>query len=310
MEERELVIIGGGPGGLTAAIYGKRAGLDLVVLEKGSYGGQILITNDVENWPGQKMITGGDLAKSFHEHAEHLGCEFVKAVVQGLEPGRGPGGRHLVRTSVGEIAAKAVIIATGAAFRRLGCKGEAEFTGAGVSYCAVCDGAFFEGEEVAVIGGGNTAVEEACYLTRFAAKVHIIHRRDRFRADRMVCDRAACNAKVTPVWDSVAESINGGEMVESITVRNVKTGELSDIPVAGVFVFVGTVPTVGFLKDDQLRRLEGGWIVTDENMHTSEPGIFAAGDVRNTALRQVVTAAGAGARAAMSAYHWITSGHG
>ena len=307
MEERELVIIGGGPGGLTAAIYGKRAGLDLVVLEKGAYGGQILITNDVENWPGQKQITGGDLSKSFYEHAEHLGCQFTKAVVQGLEPGAGPGGKHLVRTNEGDIAAKAVIISTGATFRRLGCKGEAELTGAGVSYCAVCDGAFFQDEEVAVIGGGNTAVEEACYLTRFASKVYIIHRRDEFRADRMVCDKASCNAKIVPVWDSVVESINGSELVEGITVKNVKTGELSDIPVAGVFVFVGTVPTVTFLGD-ALERADGGWIKTDINMHTSVPGIFAVGDVRDTALRQVVTAAGDGARAAMAAYHWITSG--
>ena len=304
MEQRELVIIGGGPGGLTAAIYGKRAGLDLLVLEKGSYGGQILITNDVENWPGQQRITGGDLAKSFYDHAEHLGCEFRKAVVQEIIPGAGG---HTVRTNQGDILAKAIIIATGATFRRLGCKGEAELTGAGVSYCAVCDGAFFQDEEVAVIGGGNTAVEEACYLTRFASKVYIVHRRDEFRADRMVCERAACNDKVVPVWDSVVESINGTELVEGITVKNVKTGALSDIPVAGVFVFVGTVPTTGFLGD-LLERTDGGWIKTDERMHTSVPGIFAVGDVRNTPLRQVVTAAGDGAHAAMAAYHWITTG--
>ncbi|MDL2207174.1 FAD-dependent oxidoreductase [Desulfovibrio sp. OttesenSCG-928-M16] len=307
MEERELVIIGGGPGGLTAAIYGKRAGLDLVVLEKGSYGGQILITNDVENWPGQKQTTGGELAKSFYDHAEHLGCQFAKTLVQGLEPKAGPNGTHLVRTNSGDIAAKAVIISTGATFRRLGCKGEAELTGAGVSYCAVCDGAFFQDEEVAVIGGGNTAVEEACYLTRFATKVYIIHRRNEFRADRLVCDKAFANPKVVPVWDSVVESINGSDLVEGITVKNVKSGALSEIPVAGVFVFVGTVPTVGFLGD-VLERAEGGWIKTDINMHTSVPGIFAVGDVRDTALRQVVTAAGDGARAAMAAYHWITSG--
>ncbi|MDL2280070.1 FAD-dependent oxidoreductase, partial [Desulfovibrio sp. OttesenSCG-928-G11] len=258
------------------------------------------------NWPGSKMITGADLAKSFHEHAEHLGCEFAKAVVQGLEPGAGPGGKHLLRTSIGDIATKTVIIATGATFRRLGCKGEAEFTGAGVSYCAVCDGAFFQDEVVAVVGGGNTAVEEACYLTRFASKVYIVHRRNEFRADRLVCDKAACNPKVEPVWDSVVESINGGDMVESITVKNVKSGELKDIPLAGVFVFVGTVPTVAFLGDI-LERAQGGWIKTDSGMHTSVPGIFAVGDVRDTELRQVVTAAGDGARAAMAAYHWMTS---
>lgn len=305
MEQRELVIIGGGPAGLTAAIYGKRAGLDLVLIEKGSYGGQILITNDVENWPGQKRITGPDLSNSFREHAEHLGCEFRKSEVKAIVPGENG---HLIKTSTGDITAKSVIIATGAYFRRLGCKGEAELTGAGVSYCAVCDGAFYQDEEVAVIGGGNTAVEEACYLTRFASKVYVVHRRDEFRADRMACERAACNEKIVPVWDSVVESIDGDELVEGVTVKNVKTGAVSTIPVAGVFVFVGTLPFVDYLGE-QLERADGGWIKTDERMRTSIPGIFAAGDVRDTPLRQVVTAASDGAHAAMAAYHWITTGH-
>lgn len=304
MERRELVIIGGGPAGMTAAIYGKRAGLDVLLLEKGSYGGQILITSEVENWPGQRKTTGPGLADSFRDHAEHLGCEFRKTVVQGITPGDG---RHVIKTRDGDIAAQAVIVASGATFRRMGCKGEAEFTNAGVSYCAVCDAAFYQDEIVAVLGGGNTAVEEACYLTRFASKVYIVHRRDKFRADRLVCERAACNEKVVPIWNSVAESINGSDIVESITVKNVKTGELTEIPVAGVFVFVGTVPTTAFLGD-LLERTEGGWIKTNAHMQTSVPGIFAAGDVRDTPLRQVVTAAGDGAQAAMAAYHWITAG--
>ena len=301
MERRELVIIGGGPAGLTAAVYAKRAGLDLVVLEKGPYGGQILITSDVENWPGQAKISGAALAESFHAHARHLGCEFRKATVQAISPGNN---NHIVRTSDGELSATAVIIATGAAFRRLGCKGEAEFTGAGVSYCAVCDGPFYQDEEVVVIGGGNTAVEEACYLTRFASKVSIVHRRDTFRADRLVCERAVANPKVLPVWDSVVESIHGDEIVGGVTVKNVRTGVFSTIPAAGVFIFVGTVPSTAFLGD-LLDRVEGGWIKTDARMRTSIPGIFAAGDVRDTPLRQVVTAAGDGAHAAMAAYHWI-----
>ena len=304
MERRELVIIGGGPAGLTAAIYGKRAGLDVLLLEKGSYGGQILITSDVENWPGQRKTTGPSLAESFRDHAEHLGCEFRKTVVQGITPGDA---KHVIKTKDGDIAAQAVIVASGATFRRMGCKGEAEFTNAGVSYCAVCDAAFYQDEIVAVLGGGNTAVEEACYLTRFASKVYIVHRRDEFRADRLVCERAACNEKVVPIWNSVAESINGTDLVESITVKNVKTGELTEIPVAGVFVFVGTVPSTAFLGD-LLERTEGGWIKTNAHMQTSVPGIFAAGDVRDTPLRQVVTAAGDGAQAAMAAYHWITAG--
>ena len=304
MEERELVIIGGGPGGMTAAIYAKRAGLDMVLIEKGSFGGQILITNEVENWPGTKETTGAALSDSFREHAEHLGCEFRKGLVRGIETGDKS---HIVKTDQGDIKAKAVIIATGASFRKLGCKGEADLIGKGVSFCAVCDGAFFTGQEVAVIGGGNTAVEEACYLTRFASKVYIVHRRDEFRADKMVCERAGCNSKIVPVWDSVVESINGEDLVEGITVKNVKTGALTDIPVAGVFMFVGTLPNVAFLDDNQLERASGGWIKTDAHMATSVPGIFAVGDVRDTPLRQVVTAAGDGAHAAMAAYHWITA---
>lgn len=303
MEQRELVIIGGGPAGLTAAIYGARAGVDLVLLEKGQHGGQILITNDVENWPGTIRTTGADLSKSFYDHAESLGVEFKKAVVSGIEPGDD---YHIVKTNNGDIAAKAVIIATGAEFRRLGCKGEADLIGGGVSFCAVCDAPFFVDEEVAVVGGGNTAVEEACYLTRFAKKVYIIHRRDEFRADRLVGERALKNEKIVPVWDSVVESINGDDLVEGITVKNVKTGDLKDISVAGVFMFVGTVPMLGFLGD-HLERIEGGWIKTDACMRTSVPGIYAVGDCRDTALRQVVTAAGDGAHAAMDAYHYITS---
>ena len=303
METHELVIIGGGAAGLTAAIYGKRAGLDLVVLEKTSHGGQILITNEVENWPGIKAITGPDLAQSFYDHAISLGVEFRKTLVRGITPGEK---HHTVHTDAGDIAAKAIIVATGATFRRLGCKGENDLIGAGVSFCAVCDGAFFTDEEVAVIGGGNTAVEEACYLTRFASKVHIVHRRDEFRADRMAIDRALKNPKIVPIWDSVVESIDGQGLVEGVTLKNVKTGELSTLPVAGVFVFVGTVPTATFL-DGQLDRVDGGWIATDERLQTSVPGIFAAGDVRNTPLRQVVTAAGDGALAAMSAYHHIVT---
>ncbi|MDL2306822.1 thioredoxin-disulfide reductase [Desulfovibrio sp. OttesenSCG-928-C06] len=304
MESRELLIIGGGPAGLTSAIYGKRAGMDVLLLEKGSHGGQIISTSEIENWPGTKESTGTALAKSFYDHAESLETEFRKAAVREI---RSENGRHIVSTSTGDIEAKAVIIATGASFRRLGCKGEADLIGAGVSFCAVCDGAFYQDEEVAVIGGGNTAVEEACYLTRFASKVYIIHRRDEFRADRLVCERAFKNEKVVPVWDSVVESINGDGLVEGITVKNVKTGALSDIPVAGVFMFVGTVPNLAFLGDNQIDRADGGWIRTDSRMQTSVPGIFAAGDVRDTPLRQVVTAAGDGAQAAMAAYHYITA---
>lgn len=304
MEKKELVIIGSGPAGMSAAIYGKRAGIDLVVLEKGQPGGQILITNEVENWPGTIETTGQALADTFRKHAEHLGAEIRRADVQALVPGAKT---HVVKTASGDIEAKTVIIATGAYFRRLGCPGEAELTGAGVSYCAVCDGAFFTDVEVAVVGGGNTAVEEAEYLTRFASKVYIIHRRNEFRADKLVVERALANPKIQPVWDSVVESINGTDLVEGVTLKNVKTGELSNLPVEGVFMFVGTLPNISYLSGDQPARDDGGWIKTDCKMATSVPGIFAAGDVRDTPLRQVVTAASDGATAAMSAYHHMVA---
>ncbi len=303
MEKHELVIIGGGASGLTAAVYAKRAGLDLVLLEKGQCGGQILITNEVENWPGTIRTTGQELADTFRKHAEHLGAEIRSSLVRGITPGTKT---HIVHTDAGDIEANAVIIATGASFRRLGCPGEAEHIGTGVSYCAVCDGPFFEDEEVAVIGGGNTAVEEANYLTRFAKKVYIVHRRDEFRADRLEVERALKNPKIVPVWDSVVESVEGKDLVEKLVLKNVKTNAISDLPVAGVFVFVGTVPNLGFL-DNQLERSNGDWIKVNTNMSTSIPGIFAAGDVRDTPLRQVITASADGAFAAMAAYHWIVA---
>lgn len=306
MEQRELVIIGAGPAGLTAAVYGKRAGLDVLVLEKGKPGGQILITSDIENWPGTIHGTGAELAETFRAHAEHFKAEFRTAVVREIRVA--DNGHKVIVTDGGEIEAKAVIVATGAYFRQQGCPGEKEFTGKGVSYCAVCDAAFFEECEVAVIGGGNTAVEEAGYLSRFADKVYIVHRRDQFRADQLVVDRAMANPKIVPVWDSVLEGIEGDGMVEKLVLKNVKTNEKSELAVNGVFIFIGTLPNGDFLKG-VVKTTDSGWVTTDADMRTSTPGIFAAGDVRDTSLRQVVTAAGDGARAAMSAYGYITGAH-
>ena len=301
MEKRELVIIGAGPAGLSAAVYGKRAGLDVLVLEKGKPGGQILITSEIENWPGTIHESGEALAENFRKHAEHFKADFRTTTVTGVEV---QDGKKIVKTTDGDIEAKALIVAPGASFRKLGCKGESELIGKGVSFCAVCDANFFEDLEVAVIGGGNTAVEEAIYLTGFASKVYIVHRRNEFRADRVASDRALSNPKIVPVWDSVVEEIVGEDMVEKIVLKNVKTGALSDLEVNGVFMFVGTLPNANFIQG-VVETLDGGWIVTDENMKTSVPGIFAAGDVRDTGLRQVVTAAADGARAAMSAYAHI-----
>lgn len=301
MEKRELVIIGAGPAGLSAAIYGRRAGLDVLLLEKGVAGGQINITEEIENWPGVEHATGPELASMFRNHAEKFKTEFRDVDVSAVQVRDGV---KVVVTNKGEIEAESVIIATGAYFRRLGCEGEAEHIGQGVSYCAVCDGAFFENEEIAVVGGGNTAVEEGEYLTTFASKVYIIHRRDEFRADKAAVERALSNPKIIPVWNTVVEKIEGDGMVENLVLKNLKTGEISNLSVAGVFMFVGQSP-----HDEPVRGLveavKGGWIKTNDDMETSVEGVFAAGDVRDKGLRQVVTAASDGAIAAMSASAYI-----
>lgn len=305
MEKRELVIIGAGPAGLSAAVYGRRAGLDTLILEKATPGGQINITDEVENWPGTIHTSGKELGETFRKHAEHFKTEFRDCTVKSIDLRNGS---KIVVTDKGEIEAEAIIIATGASFRKLGCPGEAEFTGAGVSYCAVCDAAFFEGETIAVVGGGNVAVEEAGYLTRFADKVYLIHRRDEWRADRLACEQALANPKLVPIWNSVVEEIQGEGVVENLKLKNVKTGEISDLQVAGCFVFVGTEPNVSYLQPENsiVKQTRGGWVDTNEKMETSVEGIYAAGDVRDKFLRQVVTAAGDGAVAAMAAYAYIT----
>ena len=301
MEKRELVIIGAGPAGMTAAIYGRRSGLDVLLLEKGATGGQINITDEIENWPGVQHATGPELGNMFREHALKFNTEIRIADVKKVEL---RDGKKIVVTDKGDIEAEAIVVATGAHFRRLGCEGEAEHIGQGVSFCAVCDGAFYEGEEVAVVGGGNTAGEAGVDLTKFASKVHIIHRRDEFRADRAAIEHALSNPKIVPVWNSVVEKIEGDGIVENLVLKNVKTGELSDLKVAGVFMFVGQTP-----DDDCVRGLvkaeKGGWILVNEHMETSVEGIFAAGDVCSKHLRQVITAASDGAIAAMGASAYI-----
>lgn len=239
MEKRELVIVGAGPAGMSAAIYGRRAGLDVLLLEKGATGGQINITDEIENWPGVQHATGPELGDMLRDHALKFKTEIRVCDVKKVEL---RGDAKIVVTDKGDIEAEAVILATGAYFRRLGCPGEDSHIGQGVSYCATCDGAFFEDEEVAVIGGGNTAVEEGAYLTKFATKVYIIHRRDEFRADRAAIERAMSNPKIVPVWNSVVESIEGDGPVDHLVLKNVKTNEVSNLNVTGVFVFVGQSP--------------------------------------------------------------------
>ncbi|MBQ9904877.1 MAG: thioredoxin-disulfide reductase [Synergistaceae bacterium] len=305
MEKHELVIIGAGPAGMSAAIYGRRAGLDVLVLERAATGGQINITDEIENYPGVAHATGPEIGDMLKNHALKFNTE-IRMIDNSKVELRGD--KKIVITKKGkeenEIEAEAIIVATGAHFRRLGCEGEAEHIGQGVSFCAVCDGAFFEDLEVAVVGGGNTAVEEGGYLTKFASKVYIIHRRDEFRADRAAIAQALANPKIEPVYNTVVEKIEGDGMVENLVLKNVRTGEISNLPVSGVFMFVGQEP-----DDDCVRGLvkaeKGGWIITNDHMETSVEGIFAAGDVRSKYLRQVITAAADGAVAAMAASSYI-----
>ncbi len=303
MEERDVIIIGGGPAGLSAAVYCRRAGLKTAVLEKGNWGGAINRTEEIENYPAIKHTSGPEIGKMFVDHAKAFDTEMVDCTVNGVTL---DGNYKIVATSKGDYKAKVVIVATGAEFRKLGCPGEAEYTGRGVSYCATCDAAFTEDADVAVVGGGNTAVEEGCYLTQFASKVYIIHRRNQFRADEMAVERMLKNPKVQPIYDSVVESIEGdGDLVQKAVLKNVKTGEISDLPVEFVFMFVGTEPNNQLVKNLVKCTEKGGWVETDASLMTSVPGIFAAGDVRNTQLRQVITAASDGALAGMSAYKYI-----
>ncbi|ERL24483.1 thioredoxin-disulfide reductase [Jonquetella sp. BV3C21] len=303
MEQRDLVIIGGGPAGLAAAVYGMRTGLKTAVLERGNFGGAINKTEEIENYPGVAHASGPEIGKMLKDHAMKFNAEFVDCTVKSLDCS---GKTKIIKTDAGDFEAKAVILATGAEFKKLGFPGELEFGGKGVSYCATCDANFFEGCDVAVIGGGNTAVEESCYLTGFASKVYIVHRRDQFRADQMAVDRLMKNDKIERVMDSVVDSIQGDDFVNKLVVKNVKTGELREIAVEGVFMFVGMEPN-NQLVDGLVDTVKGGWIKVDENMATSVPGLFAAGDVRDTPLRQVITAASDGAVAAMAAHNYIVN---
>lgn len=302
MKKYDLLILGAGPAGLTAAIYGSRAGLSVLVLEPEGPGGQIKLTEAVENWPGTLSINGFDLGENFAAHAREAGAEFLSASAEKIFS---ENGRRWVESSAGPIEAGAIIIATGAGFRRLGLAGEEAYTGRGVSYCAVCDGPFYRGREVAVIGGGNTALQEALYLTRFAQRVYLVHRRQQFRAGQALVNRVRANERIELKLSMSPTAIEGDEQgVTALRLRDLNDSSESRLAVDGVFVFVGTEPRCAF-AEGYLHTAEGGWIVTDKRLATSRPGIFAAGDVRDTDLRQVVTAAADGARAAMSAYEFL-----
>lgn len=302
----DIIIVGGGPGGLAAALYAGRARRRALVIERNVVGGQISLTGDVENYPGIDRINGFDLATAMHAQATKYGAETLAAGVTALAPGDT---MHRITTSEGEYRAKAVILAGGADHRRLGVPGEERLTGAGVSYCATCDAAFFRDQTVAVVGGGDAALDEGLFVTRYAAKVYLIHRRDTLRASAILQERAFANAKIQFVWSTVVEEILGEQAVSGIRTRNVVTGEAGTLGVTGVFVFIGLTPNSEYLRG-VLPVDAGGHVIVNEWMETGVPGIFAAGDLRANSARQVVTSAGDGATAAIRADHYISDRFG
>lgn len=298
----DVIIAGAGPAGMTAAVYASRANLDTLMLERGIPGGQVANTEDVENYPGYDHILGPDLSNKMFEHAKKFGAEYaygdIKEVIDGKE-------YKTVIAGSKEFKTRTLIIATGAQYKKLGIPGEEELGGRGVSYCAVCDGAFFKERELVVVGGGDSAVEEGVYLTRFASKVTIVHRRDELRAQKILQDRAFKNDKVEFIWDTIVKEVNNKDgKVGSVTLLDKKTNEEYEFETDGVFVYIGMDPLSEPFKSLGITN-EEGYIPTNENMETSVPGIFAAGDIREKELRQIVTATGDGSIAAQSAQHFI-----
>ncbi|WP_294855530.1 thioredoxin-disulfide reductase [uncultured Oscillibacter sp.] len=306
----DVIILGAGPAGLAAGLYAGRSRLDTLIIEKGQDGGQIAITSEIENYPGQLLEgeTGPSLVARMTEQAKKFGAERVSDVIKSLDLS---GDVKKVTGNKGEYLAKAVILATGAFPRPIGCKNEAKFVGKGISFCATCDAAFFEDFEVFVVGGGDSAVEEAMYLSKFARKVTIIHRREELRAAKSIQEKAFANPKLHFMWDSVVEEADGDELLSKMVIKNTKTGELTTVEadeedgMFGLFGFIGLLPNTKLYEGAV--DMENGYIRTDDNMHTNLPGVFAAGDLRVKSLRQVVTAAADGAIAAMQAEHYISN---
>lgn len=291
----DVIIIGSGPAGLSAAIYAQRAELTNLVIEKsGISGGQIINTYEVDNYPGTPGVSGFDLSMKFREHCDKLGTTFITGEVVDFKLENDI--KVITLDDGTRYEAKTVIIATGGLPRHLNVPGEKEFAGLGVSYCATCDGAFFKNRAVAVVGGGDVAVEDAIFLSRICEKVYVIHRRDEFRAIKSSVNKLLANKNVTVLWDSVVERINGSDTVENIDIKNVKTGETTSLEVAGVFIAVGYIPNSQIYKDI-VAIDDYGYIIAGESTQTNVPGVFAAGDIRTKDLRQIITAASDGANA-------------
>lgn len=299
----DTMIIGAGPAGMTAALYAARSNLKVVLLERGIYGGQMNNTAEIENYPGYARISGPELAEKMFEPLENLGVEHLFGQVEKIED---HGDYKKIITEDEAFETKTVILALGANHRHLGVPGEEEYNSRGVSYCAVCDGAFFRDEDLLVVGGGDSAVEEAIFLTRFAKSVTIVHRRDQLRAQKLLQERAFANEKISFIWDSVVKEIKGDDRrVTSVVFENVKTGQSSESDFGGVFIYVGLDPVSDIVKDMGICD-EDGWIVTDQHMKTAIDGIYAIGDVRQKDLRQITTAVGDGAVAGQEVYKYIT----
>jgi len=304
MNIENVIIIGSGPAGFTAGLYTSRAQLNPLLITGNEIGGQVALTHEIENYPGfPDGIPGGELVERFQKQAERFGTRIEYDYVSEVDLSQHP---FTIRTQYGkEYKTKSVIVSTGATPRKLQISGETELTGRGVSYCGTCDGFFFRGKEVVVIGGGDSAVEEGIFLTRFATKVTVVHRRNELRASKILQKRGFENEKMDFIWDSVPLSINAGEngAVNSVTLENVKTGEVTEFPTEGVFIFIGHVPN-GQIFDGQM-DMEDGYIVTNKSMHTSIPGVYAAGEIQDNRFRQVASSVGQGTQAAMEAEKFL-----
>ncbi|MBO8441541.1 MAG: thioredoxin-disulfide reductase [Firmicutes bacterium] len=300
----DVIILGAGPAGLTAALYTSRANLSVLLLDRGIYGGQMNNTGAIENYPGFSSIQGPDLSKAMYQSAVQFGVEYKYGNVLSIQD---KGSEKVVKTDDNEYSCKAIVIATGSKYRTLGCLGEDTYTGRGVSYCAVCDGAFFKGKHVLVVGGGDSAIEEGEYLSKLANKVTVVHRRDQLRAQKILQDRAFKNDKMEFIWNTEVKEIHGDDTkVTSVVLHNNQTNQDSNYDVDGLFIYIGEQPVTDFVGDLPIVD-DKGWIITDDAMQTKVDGIFAAGDVRKKKLRQITTAVGDGGLAGQNVFNYIQS---